>query len=389
MTNELKIIDLFSGCGGMSLGFQDAGAKIVLALENWDAAIGCYKDNFAHDILSFDLSQVEEAVALLTNYECDAIIGGPPCQDFSHAGKRIEGDNANLTVAFANIVCNLSPKYFVFENVDRAEKSNSYAQARDMFVKNNYELFEKVFDASLCGVPQKRKRFFCVGLKNGDKEKFQEIVSSLMGKKPMTIRDYMGKELDTEFYYRHPRNYGRRAIFSIDEPSPTVRGVNRPVPPTYKIHPADATSDLAKVRTLTTMERARIQTFPPSFKLSKAKTDSEQMIGNAVPVNLAKFIADCLIAYDSTVEDGMNNIAINVDAFKDWLQKGNFASGKVVNDIASRAKRVATMINIHGSEEDDLLLLKLDRNQDFAGLSMSVKSQLRKSFKLYRKFLKK
>ena len=55
--------------------------------------------------------------------------------------------------------------------------------------------------------------------------------------KPMTVRDYLGDDLDIKHYYRHPRNYSRRAVFSIDEPSPTVRGVNRPIPKTYRTHP--------------------------------------------------------------------------------------------------------------------------------------------------------
>lgn len=102
---------------------------------------------------------------------------------------------------------------------------------------------------------------------------------------------------EKDFYYRHPRSYARRGIFSIDEPSPTVRGVNRPIPSGYKIHSNDATTNLTEVRPLTTLERARIQTFPKNFVFEGSKTNLEQMIGNAVPVKLAEYVGKHLLNY--------------------------------------------------------------------------------------------
>ena len=111
----------------------------------------------------------------------------------------------------------------------------------------------------------------------------------------MTIRDWFGDRLATETYYRHPRSYARRGVFSIDEPSPTIRGVNRPIPLGYPGHPGDA-ADVKNTRPLTTAERAEIQTFPPGFNFVGSRTDTEQMIGNAVPVRLAKFVATAITA---------------------------------------------------------------------------------------------
>ncbi len=113
----------------------------------------------------------------------------------------------------------------------------------------------------------------------------------------MTLRDYFGDSLGVEDYYRHPRSYQRRAIFSIDEPSPTVRGVNRPVPPTYKNHPGDTAQISKDLRPLTTKERSMIQTFPENFIFEGTKADLEQMIGNAVPVKLAEYVAQCVLEY--------------------------------------------------------------------------------------------
>ena len=122
-----------------------------------------------------------------------------------------------------------------------------------------------------------------------------------LSKNRLSIYDYLGFEFETEYYYRHPRSYKRRGIFSIYEPSPTVRGVNRPIPPHYHFHDGDATTDMSKVRPLTSLERARIQTFPKSFRFIGSKTDIEQMVGNAVPVNLASYVARQLRDYISTV----------------------------------------------------------------------------------------
>ena len=101
--------------------------------------------------------------------------------------------------------------------------------------------------------------------------------------------------MNLKYYYRHPRNYNRRGIFSIDEPSPTIRGVNRPIPKGYQLNSCDPQGvDLSKIRPLTTIERSYIQTFPEDFIFTGTKTDLEQMIGNAVPVNLAKFVAQSI-----------------------------------------------------------------------------------------------
>lgn len=293
----MKTVDLFAGCGGLSLGFRNAGFNLVAAYDFWEPAVKVYKDNFDdHDIFQMDLSKVDEAILHVKGYAPDIIIGGPPCQDFSHAGKRQEGARASLTEAYAQIVSSIHPKWFVMENVDRAAKSQSYARAKKIIKEAGYGLTEHVYDASLCGVPQRRKRFICIGHLD-DKDGFlDEIIHKNEAIKPMTLRDYFGDKLGIEYYYRHPRNYSRRGIFSIDEPSPTIRGVNRPVPTGYIKNPNDPVGP-ENIRPLTTLERAQVQTFPPSFKFSGSKTDLEQIIGNAVPVKLGQFVANCIQEY--------------------------------------------------------------------------------------------
>ena len=161
---DFKVIDLFAGAGGMSLGFQQAGFDIVAAFEKWPVAAECHRANLDHPVYETDLSNVEEAVSVISALMPDVIIGGPPCQDFSSAGKRVEAGRAGLTESFARIVAEVRPTCFVMENVANARKSNAYAVARSIFKAAGYGLTEVVLDASYCGVPQRRKRFFCIGM---------------------------------------------------------------------------------------------------------------------------------------------------------------------------------------------------------------------------------
>ena len=294
----MRVIDLFSGCGGMSLGFQNAGFQIVAAYDNWQPAIDIYQRNFQHPIFKKDLS-TEDVVPELKGYSPDMIIGGPPCQDFSIAGKReFRGKRANLTLKFGQIVSEVRPQWFVMENVYNIEKSPIFEEVLAIFKSAGYGITKHVWDASYMGVPQMRRRYFVVG-KLGEKDDFllDRLLSGL-SKERMTVRKYFeDKQLDAEYIYQHPRTYKRRAIFSIDEPLSTIRSVNRPIPANYVIHPADKTSDLSKVHVLTTKERSYIQSFPEAFEFVGTMSSIEQAIGNAVPVKMAEYIGETIYRY--------------------------------------------------------------------------------------------
>lgn len=296
----MKAVDLFCGCGGLSLGFEQAGIEILAGLDNWKPAIDVYRANFNHPVIEQDLRDEDAAIKIIKDFSPDMIIGGSPCQDFSSAGKLdVNGGKAVLTNHFANIVCNIKPLWFVMENVERITKNAMYDDIKKQFLNGGYGLTTMILNASLCGVPQKRSRFFLIGELNGKQDAFLDSLQTNLAKKPMTIRDYFGEKLNLEYYYRHPRSYARRGIFSIDEPSPTVRGVNRPMPPNYKLHSGDPQDiDLETVRPLTTLERSYLQTFPESFNFFGTKTNLEQMIGNAVPVKMAKFVAKNIFSFN-------------------------------------------------------------------------------------------
>lgn len=308
----MRVVDLFSGCGGLSLGFINADFEILAAYDNWQPAIDVYKLNFTHPIIKKDLSNINKKdFDELNNFHADMIIGGPPCQDFSSAGKRDETlGRADLTIEFAKLVTKIKPIWFVMENVDRALKSKAYAKAFDIFLNNNYGLTRIVLNASYCGVPQSRNRLFLIGELNGPQNALQYYLIKNLSPKPMTVRDYFGKEMEINHYYRHPRSYQRRGVFSVDEPSPTIRGVNRPIPPNYKVHPGDTTTleKTPSLRPLTFNERSQIQTFPRKFQwCGSSKANLEQMIGNAVPVKLAEYVGKAIQEYIKDKNVGPNN----------------------------------------------------------------------------------
>ena len=299
----MRVVDLFCGCGGLSLGFIEAGFDLVAAYDNWDDAITVYHNNFKHPVFKQDLSDVEDSAKKVSEYHPDMIIGGPPCQDFSSAGKRDENNGrGDLTVDYAHIIEKVRPEWFVMENVDRILKTTKLKEAISIYKSCGYGLTKIVLNASRCGVPQRRKRFIMIGHLGEQDDFMLKVLEERQSDKEMTIRDYMGNELDIDFYYRHPRSYARRGIFSIDEPSPTIRGVNRPMPAGYTLHHNDPVTTLEGIRPLTALERSMIQTFPKNFKFLGTKTNLEQMIGNAVPVNLGKFVADSINSYLGVVK---------------------------------------------------------------------------------------
>lgn len=295
----LTAVDLFCGSGGLSAGVLDSGIDVVSAYDNWPAAVKTYRRNIGDHVLEFDLGDVDSAILEASQYEADIIVGGPPCQDFSTAGKRKEGEKADLTVAFARIVSSCNPQFILMENVPQVRLSNSYKKLRQILAPNGFKFKEFVLDSSVCGVPQLRKRFFAFGWRgNSEKEgeRFARWIDEHTSSNRLTVKEYLKSEIDIEHYYRHPRNYSRRSVFTVHEPSPTIRGVNRPVPPNYKGNHLDSAPP-SSVRPLTTWERSRIQTFPShwDWNAGNRNADAELQIGNAVPVNLAAFTTQALL----------------------------------------------------------------------------------------------
>lgn len=384
----MPVVDLFCGCGGLSKGFELAEFDIVAAYDGWDDAVVCYNANFDHEAHVLDLSNVEEALPVIMANHPTVIIGGPPCQEFSNAGKREEGEKADLTYKYAEIVTRVEPDYFVMENVPRARESKAYTRARELYKRHNYGLTEVVLDASRCGAPQKRSRFFCIGAHNAPDNFLLESIFEAYGEEETSVRQYFTDHdipLNIDDFYRHPTTYSRRAVFSVDDASPTVRGVNRPKPPTYNHHEKDSVGEeeLDNIRALTLRERATIQTFPNDFvfeNLNIPNGDLEQMVGNAVPVLLAQFVAERLHNYMIQ----QNNIQQPVDEPRDfswWLRnEKHYESDRSISDVFSRIRRAQRILP--SPEINRHYLADLEDNEEYNGLTVSVRSQIRKAIKL-------
>ncbi|HCR2979374.1 DNA cytosine methyltransferase [Serratia marcescens] len=376
----MKVVDLFAGCGGLSLGFESAGLDIVLAVELWEPARKVYQKNFSHPVYDLDLSQVVDAVRIIEKEEPDIIIGGPPCQEFSMAGSRIEGDKAKLTYNFAEIISQVKPKWFVLENVPGAMKSITWKNSRAILEESGYGITETILNASYFGVPQNRRRFFAIGCLGEENNFIKKEIENKINPTPLTIREYAGKEFDIEYYYRHPRNWGRKGIFSIDEPAPTVRSTIRQVPPGYNAHPDDA-GPLENARALDVRERATIQTFPKDFDFFGTLTDQNIMVANAVPVLLAKHIADSVRKYEGVL------VEQDLEIFRGWLKECRGYTSRTASNVLSRLKRVSHIVNIRRKIKDaSLLINSLNKSIEFNELTISVKSQIRKAIKLKGEF---
>jgi DNA (cytosine-5)-methyltransferase 1 len=300
---KMKTVDLFCGCGGLSLGFQNTGFDIVAAYDNWKPAVDVYRVNFKHPIYEQDLAG-EQTQEDIKNLSPDIIIGGPPCQDFSSAGHRnVNLGRAVLTITYCDIITKVRPKYFLMENVPEITKKDILTKVLERFKNAGYGLSSTILDASLCGVPQTRKRYVLVGCLGETDGFLQNYLEVHLADRPKTMRDYFDEiryDFGIDYYFRVPRSYNRRGVFSIDEPCQTIRGVDRPIPSGYKGHPSDPVEIGSKVRALSVLERSYIQTFPQTFRFEGTKSNLNQMIGNAVPVRLAKYIACAIIEYDKS-----------------------------------------------------------------------------------------
>lgn len=374
----MRVADLFSGCGGMSAGFQAAGFDVVMAAEKWDAARAVYNENFDHEASAVDLSDLVESTYLVNRTQPDMIVGGPPCQDFSAAGQRRETGRADLTIVFAEIVRAVRPQWFVMENVPSVASSAAYSHARPTLAGAGYGMTEVVLDASQFDVPQIRKRFFCVGCL-GEKDGFLTAhLEELRRESRMSVRDYLGDEFGIDIYYRHPRNWGRRAIYSIDEPAATIRSTNRPIPPKYRLHENDASNTLEGIRQLTPFERARIQTFAQTFGFKGTRTDIDTMVANAVPVDLARRVGETITLYERG-----RGIVDGDEPFRRWLADERGMTAASAGDVLSRLRRVERLLGEGERAADPRdTIHALSKVAEFDRLSSSVRSHLKRAVQL-------
>lgn len=179
-TKTKNLLDLFCGAGGLSLGFGWAGYNIVVANDNFKQACETYRVNHKDTLLIegdiTDKKIQDEVLKHAKKGKVDIVVGGPPCQGFSNAGKRMIDDPRNfLYKEFVTIVKKLKPKVFVLENVEGIMTSNdgkTYEEIKSNFKELGYNVAGHKLHAVKFGVPQKRKRVVIIGTLKGDPETF-------------------------------------------------------------------------------------------------------------------------------------------------------------------------------------------------------------------------
>jgi len=321
----MKILSLFSGCGGLDLGFEKAGFDIPIANEFDKNIWKTFEINHPQTkLLKEDIRRIDAKT--LPN-DIDGIIGGPPCQSWSEAGslKGIEDDRGKLFFEYIRILKSVQPKFFLAENV-----SGMLADRHSEAVKNIIKMFEECgYDVSLTlvnakdyGVAQERKRVFYIGFRKDLNIKFDFPKGSTEDdNKKITLRDIIWDLQDSavpageknqhnpnainnnEYFIGSysPIFMSRNRVKSWDEQAFTVQASGRQcqihpqAPKMIKVDKNDCRFVEGKenlYRRMTIREVARVQGFPDNFKFVYNNTnDAYKMIGNAVPVNLAYEVA--------------------------------------------------------------------------------------------------
>lgn len=350
---KFTCIDLFSGAGGLSKGFLDAGYNVVLGVDFDDAALktfecnhGCAKamklDLFNHDNIDVIISYLKKQ-----KIELDVLVGGPPCQGFSIAGPRDMNDKRNsLYMAMVKLAERIKPKAIVLENVPGMIQTNNGIGAKriiDDFSKLGYTMTAKILYAPDYGIPQIRKRVFFVGLLNSEQiyeyplptcnpDKYVTCEDAI-GDLPALINVYGEEVQDYECspltdYQAIMRKNSKKIynhIGSIHEPKTVEMLKMIPEGKNYKALPPELSSKFKYHEALTryhskrpsltintghrshfhykwnriptVRESARLQSFPDDFIFYGNKSEQYRQVGNAVPPMLGYVVAKQLKKY--------------------------------------------------------------------------------------------
>ncbi|WP_461818293.1 DNA cytosine methyltransferase [Faecalimonas sp.] len=323
--SKFTVIDLFAGAGGLSLGFEYAGFKTIYALESNEVYSETYKANHPDvDVNVMDIKDIsnEEICNTFQDKKINVIIGGPPCQGFSLAGKIgrkfLEDERNRLFLEYLRFVKVLKPDLFVIENVASLERHNRGKTIKEIIEKIEelgYESTYSVLNASDYGVPQDRRRIFIIGYSNKiNGFQFPDTIENKMTiKEAINDLPKLSSGEKSEIYLHNAMNHTEQMLKKMSYVKDG--GTRLDIPEELRPKSGDIrkyirydsgkpsmciTGDMRKVfhyeqnRALTCRELARIQTFPDDYIFCGNSIGIQQQIGNAVPPKLAKLIAECV-----------------------------------------------------------------------------------------------
>ncbi len=304
-------MDLFCGAGGLSEGFKEAGFTSILGIDHDKDALETFAENHKEaKTICGDISDIskQEILNKIGNQNVDLVIGGPPCQGFSMAGRRNPKDPRNkLVQEFLRIVKDFQPKFFVIENVQgfrtMTDKKGKLVLdiVKELAKESGYYVEAHFLNSKDYSVAQKRKRMFLIGSKKKnikyDIKKTKEVVvgNLILPKENIEKTYFYSQKLIDGFIRRGKRNKKLKRGFgwqflNMDDQSYTISaryykdGCEALVKYDEKFKPGS-------IRKLTEKECARIQSFPNKYKFVSGKIKTYKQIGNAVPPKMAKAVA--------------------------------------------------------------------------------------------------
>ncbi len=332
---KLNVVSLFSGAGGMDLGFKGGFEylgeeyrsqpfNLVFANDIFVQAADVYEINFKHEVERRSIVDLEETE--FPKIDVDVVLGGFPCQSFSYSGNRggLSDPRGQLYLQMIRVINHYKPKMFIAENVDGIRNSRKNIEGENVdssaldtilqdFDKANYDVQYKVLNAADYGVPQSRRRVIIIGIRKdlGSVEdvyypKAQYSQDGVDKPRWRTakegIDDLWDKVNDPEVLNHTFRDYSKAKFYpgkktqgnvriSPDRPAPTIRAEHHGNIEAHYRTLKDDEFDMTGWRRLSVRECARLQSFPDSYNFATSASSAYKMIGNAVPPVMAWHIA--------------------------------------------------------------------------------------------------
>ncbi len=327
-----KVVSLFSGCGGMDLGFEGGFTylnksyksnpfEIIYSNDFEKNACETYDYNFKNKIVCQDIHNIDDK----SIPECDVVIGGFPCQDFSLAGKRkgFNSQRGQLYKEMLRVVKSKKPKVFVAENVEgisiNIENSSPLDKIIDEFKEVGYKVDFHLFNTADYEVPQIRKRIIIIGVRsdlNCVPLFPKAILSSNQWISAKQAIDDLWDKLDSDYVKNHTSKDYSKAKFAVsgkgqgnrqieaDKPSITIRAEHHGnIEGHYRSMKPENPNDKNFWRRLSIRECARLQSFPDDFIFPCSASSAYKQIGNAVPPVFAWYIANSVLEILSKVNE--------------------------------------------------------------------------------------
>ena len=316
---HLRTVSLFSGAGGLDLGFLNAGFDIVWANDIDKYAVEAYRHNISEHIVLGDINQLLDEIP-----EHEVLIGGFPCQPFSMMGQQLgfEDERGTLFFTIEQIVRRHRPRIIVLENVKNLETHDggrTFARMQRILREEllddsgyGYEVFYQVLNSSDFGIPHTRRRVFVVAF---DRGYFRETDINFEFPQPIelqqSLRDILDENVDKKYFLSEKilptilshgtGNYYSRAEIDLDIARPLLTTM-------HKMHRAGVDNYVTtegRIRKLTPRECLRLMGFCDSFKIVVSDTQAYQQAGNSIVVDvLIGIMREIIKAYPEIIQEG-------------------------------------------------------------------------------------